>query len=92
MTQKYVKNPIQIEAVQFTYTNKDQVYHWARSIQMNVTHSWDENRKPILIIPTAEGEMVCSLGDYVVVEPFPTADRKLYPVKQAVFAKTYMKL
>lgn len=91
MTQKFIKNQIEVEAVQFTDKNKDQVYNWASSIQGNVFHSWDENKQPILKIPTLEGEMTCALGDYIIVEPFPTDWRKLYPCKQSIFEKTYSK-
>ena len=83
------KIPIEVEAVQFTDETKDRVYAWATAIQMNVTHSWDENDKPILKVPTPEGEMICSLGDYLIKEPFPTDWRKLYPCKQSIFEQSY---
>ena len=51
MIQKFRKKPIEIEAVQFTNQNKDMVYNWAKSIQGNVFHDWDENKQPILKIP-----------------------------------------
>ena len=92
MTKKYRKKPIDVEAVQFTEQNKDMVYRWATSIQGNVYHDWDENKKPVLMIPTLEGEMKCSLGDYLIVEPFPTDWRKLYPCKQRIFEQTYVVL
>jgi len=85
----YTKKPIDIKAVQFTDKNKDQVYNWATSIQGNIFHSWDENNQPIIKIPTLEGEMICSIGDYLIVEPFPTDWRKIYPCKKSIFEKTY---
>jgi hypothetical protein len=85
---KYRKKPVEIEAHQFTEENKDRVYNWANSIQMNIQPSW-ENGKPCLIIPTLEGEMICSLGDYLIREPFPTDWRKIYPCKPDIFEKTY---
>lgn len=87
---KYTKKPIEIEAVMFTDKNKDQVYNWASSIQQNVFPDWDENKQPILKIPTLEGDMICSLGDYLIKEPFPTDWRKLYPCKASIFEQTYM--
>lgn len=87
---KYKKIPVEVEAVQFTDENKNQVYSWAHSLQMNVTHDIDENNKPILKIPTLEGEMICSFGDYLIKEPFPTDWRKLYPCKEEIFKKTYV--
>lgn len=89
MTTKFRKKPIEIEAVQFTNENKDMVYNWAKSIQANVYHDWDGLKQPVLKIPTLEGEMECSLGDYLIVEPFPTDWRKLYPCKQSIFEQTY---
>jgi hypothetical protein len=89
MIQKFRKKPIEIDAVQFTNQNKDIVYNWAKSIQGNVFHDWDEMKQPILKIPTLEGEMICSICDYLIVEPFPTDWRKIYPCKQHIFEQTY---
>lgn len=86
---KYRKKPVVIEAQQFTDELKYRVYLWAQSIQMNVYHSFDDAGKPILKIPTLEGEMICSLGDYLILEPFPTDWRKIYPCKPDIFEKTY---
>lgn len=85
---KYRKKPVVVEAVQFTDENKDQVYSWVKEIQNNIYHSF-ENDKPCLIIPTLEGEMTCSLGDYLIKEPFPIDWRKIYPCKPDIFEKTY---
>lgn len=89
MTEKHIKRPIEVQAVQFTNENKDQVYSWAAQIQNNVYHDWDDDKNPILVIPTLEGEMKCEIGDYIIVEPFPTDWRKLYPCKAEIFHKTY---
>jgi hypothetical protein len=86
---KYVKKPIEITAIRFTEETKDSVYTWATSVQQNVTHGLDKAGKPILKIPTLEGEMECSLGDYLIVEPFPTDWRKIYPCKPSIFESTY---
>lgn len=85
----YRKVAVTVKAVQFTSDNKDLVYNWAKSIQANVFHDWDDNKQPILKIPTLEGEMECSIGDYLIIEPFPTDWRKLYPCKSSIFNKTY---
>jgi hypothetical protein len=86
---KYRKKPVVIEAVQFTYNDKDKVYHWVSAIQQNVQPSFDKDGKPILLIPTLEGEMICSIGDYLIIEPFPTDWRRVYPCKPDIFEKTY---
>ena len=82
---KYRKKPVVVDAFQFTDKSKDQVFAWATQIQGNITHNWDEKENPILKIPTLEGEMICSLGDYLIKEPFPTDWRKLYPCKPDIF-------
>lgn len=92
MTEKYRKIPIEIDAVQFTDKNKDQVYNWAKSIQGNVYHDFDVNKNPILKIPTLEGIMICSIGDFLIKEPFPTDYRKIYPCKKIIFNKTYQSI
>jgi hypothetical protein len=86
---EFRKKPVIVEAMQFTEDAKERVYHWATSVQGNVYHGWDENNKPILKIPTLEGEMICSLDDWLIIEPFPTDWRKLYPCKPDIFEKTY---
>jgi NTP pyrophosphatase (non-canonical NTP hydrolase) len=89
---KYKKKEIVVEATQFTDKNKDQVYHWASSIQMNIQPSFSEDKQPILLIPTLEGEMTCAIGDYLIREPFPTDWRKIYPCKAEIFEQTYESL
>ena len=89
---RFRKKPIEIEVELFTDDTKDRVYIWATSLQQNVTHGFDKKGNPILIIPTLEGEMICSLGDYLIKEPFPTDWRKLYPCKPDIFKKTYEKI
>lgn len=89
---KYRKKPIEIEAVQFTNDNKDLVYMWASEIQQNIYPTFNENNQPILKIPTLEGDMICSIGDYLIKEPFPIDWRKIYPCKPDIFEKTYEKV
>jgi hypothetical protein len=40
-------------------------------------------------IKTLEGNMQISKNDYLIQEPFPTRDRRLYPCKPDIFEKTY---
>lgn len=68
----------EIEAMKFTEKNKDQVYNWARSIQKNVYLDFSDN-KPILRITTIfDGEMICHIGDYLVVS---NGEQKLIVMK-----------
>lgn len=87
---KYRKKPVVIEAKHFIDENKEFVYQWASEKQTNIQVSVEgEDERPCLIIPTLEGDMICSLGDYLIVEPFPTDWRKIYPCKEEIFNKTY---
>ena len=88
---KYRKKLVEVvvEVELFNNHTKDRVYTWAKSIQHNVTHGWDDSGNPILKIPTLDKDMICSLGDYLIVEPFSIDWRKLCPCKPDIFEKTY---
>ena len=90
---KYRKKPAVIEAKQFTDEAKDQVYGWAQAIQMNVYASYEEDpanksAKPVLKIPTLEGVMTASLGDWII----KGVKGELYPIKNNIFKETYEKV
>lgn len=86
---KYRNKPVEIEAVQYTPLSADLIYSWACTIDPNVWFETSILRPPVLIIPTNEGNMECVLGDYLIKEPFPINDRKLYPCKPDIFEQTY---
>lgn len=79
---KFRKRPVVIEAMQFTKEAKDQVFHW-----VTCTHypSWDANGNPTMTIGTLEGDMIVSLGDYVI----KGVKGEFYPCKPDIFAATY---
>jgi hypothetical protein len=89
---KFRKKPIEIDAEQFTNDSKSSVYKWAKEIQGNIIPDFNIKGSPIIKIPTNEGVMNCEIGDYLVKEPFPTNDRRLYPCKPDIFHKTYEKV
>lgn len=78
-----------VEAMQFTDADKDRVFVWASELQQNVYPGRDKEGQPTLLIPTLEGEMICSIGDWIIKEPFPTDWRKVYPCKNEIFRQTY---
>ncbi|MGG7215298.1 hypothetical protein ACQPUY_17090 [Clostridium nigeriense] len=82
---KYRKKPVEVEAFQFTDEGKDRVYNWSKESQYNIQPSFDGNGKPCLLIPTLEGEMKCSLGDYLI----KGVNGEFYPCKPDIFEKTY---
>jgi hypothetical protein len=81
---KYRKKPVEIEAMQFTDKDKDRVYAWASSLQMNIEPTFREG-KPVLLIPTLEGEMIASIGDYII----KGVQGEFYPCKPDIFEQTY---
>ena len=81
----YKKKPVIIEAEIFTEESKDKVLSWAKEYQYNIQHSCSDEGKPILLIPTLEGEMVCCLGDYLI----KGVQGEFYPCKPAIFKMTY---
>ena len=76
---KFSKRPVVIDAVQFTGWNDAEVLRFCP----NARHP--EDAKPNLIIPTAEGEMLASVGDWII----RGVEGEFYPCKASVFAKTY---
>jgi hypothetical protein len=97
----YIKKPVKIEAVQLTADNVSEVAAWANSIQpvdkkVTIKYGADIVTDLVslrevdgLVIPTKEGDMICSIGDYLIKEPFPTDDRMFYPCKADMFVLTY---
>ena len=75
----YIKKPIIISAVQFTGNNDDECKEFCPTLRD------PEDTKPNLIIPTLEGEMLCSIGDYIIKE----INNEFYPCKPDIFQKTY---
>lgn len=84
---QYRKKPVVIEAMQFTNDSKDKVFRWGSELQMNIYPSF-QDEKPCLMIPTLEGEMTCSLGDWLI----KGVNGEFYPCKPDIFEKTYEKV
>lgn len=83
---RYTKKPITIEAVQFedaSLATVDKISEFMKSTQ-NVLHTSGE---PKIEIPTLEGVMTASLGDYII----KGVNGEFYPCKPDVFEKTYDK-
>lgn len=100
MTRKYIQWPSDtiIEAVQFTDKNKEQVLHWAQSIQANVFHSWNDDNIPCLMIPWLPKppvssdmpiEIRCDIGDWIIIDPEPYEWCRLYTCSDEDFQKEY---
>jgi len=89
---KYRKKPVVIEAVQFTGSNPDEIRAFCGD---KVIINYDDSRweigvgAPIAIItiPTLEGTMAVSAGDFVI----KGIQGEFYPCKPDIFEQTYEK-
>jgi len=84
---QYRKKPVVIEAVQY-----DGNFRCLDEFSINeVSHfkvSRDDNGKSCIKIPTLEGEMVASIGDYII----RGIKGEYYPCKPDIFEATYEKV
>ena len=74
----YRKNPVAIEAVQYTGLNSAEIELFTGQ------PIGKETGKPI-VIKTLEGEHIASLGDYII----KGVKGEFYPCKPDIFAETY---
>ena len=77
MIKKYVKKPIVIEAVPWTGNNFAEINEFMKKFTRVIGLT--------LEIPTLEGNMKASLGDYII----KGVNGEFYPCKPDIFAKTY---
>jgi hypothetical protein len=83
---RFRKIPVEVEAQIVTPHTIEAVANWCRGRVRGVAlpiGDW------VIQIDTRDGEMAASMGDWVIEEPFPTADRRFYPCKPDIFAATY---
>lgn len=76
---KYRKKPIEIEAVQFTGKNFDELHEFCPCIKYNLK----DTDTPV--IPTLEGNMTVGVGDYII----KGVRGEFYPCKPDIFLQTY---
>ena len=81
---KYRKKPVEIEAVQYTGNNENEIMDFAgdarvRCVPMSMT------LRPAITIDTLEGVMTASEGDFII----RGVKGELYPCKPDIFAATY---
>lgn len=74
---KYIKKPVIIEAVQWNGNNTEEIINFTKLC----TLTQGDN----LIIPTLEGDMKASIGDFII----KGVHGEFYPCKPDIFKKTY---
>lgn len=82
----YQKKPVTISAVQFSDTAESiqEIYNF---VDKTITVSYEE-AEPKLIIPTLEGDMKASVGDYII----KGIQGEFYPCKPSIFEQSYLEI
>jgi hypothetical protein len=79
---KYVKRPVEVEAVQWTGDNRPEIWDFCSLCYFNTNMESGELK---LMIQTLEGVMEASKGDYII----KGVQGEFYPVKEDIFKLTY---
>lgn len=85
---EYIKKPVMIEAVLYDGSTESLVALNSAKFGLDplkVKVSKDGTEKDKIIIPTLEGDMQASVGDYII----KGINGEFYPCKPDIFEKTY---
>jgi hypothetical protein len=83
---KYRKKPVEVEAVQLNKDNAEEIAQWCGGmVTEEIDPQDDEKRYAAINIPTLEGTMRASEGDYVI----KGTQGEFYPCKPGPFADTF---
>jgi predicted nucleotidyltransferase len=77
---RYRKKPVVIEAMKFNGSNQDEIKRFTENGAINLRAS--------MVIPTEEGDMEASIGDYII----KGVQGEFYPCKPDIFEQTYEKV
>ena len=89
MIQKFRKKPVIVEAIQYQFYNKEEIDEFVGQQLGEYTREISYNNfDTYLIIPTLEGNMEASIGDYII----KGVNGEFYPCKPDIFEKTYEKV
>ena len=85
MIKKYVKRPVEVEAVQFM-DNTDSICELSEFIKgQDIRIDYADPANPQLKIQTLEREMTASIGDFII----KGVKGEYYPCKPDIFKATY---
>lgn len=86
-TQKFVKNPVVVEAIQFDGTHElaDDILHWMWTNDCGAMKHTQPDGELILMISTLEGVMTANAEDYII----RGVEGDFYPCKPSVFNFSY---
>ena len=81
---KFVKKPVEIEAVQFIDT-PERISQIAEFVGVDLCVNYEDKDNPFIPIETLEGTMKASVGDYII----KGVKGEFYPCKPDIFEQTY---
>lgn len=82
---KFIKKPVIIDAIQYVDDRPDTLREIQRFMNGDVAISYKDPASPKLLIPTLEGTMQASIGDYII----KGVRGEFYPCKPEIFLETY---
>lgn len=81
MIKKFIKKPVEIQAVQWTGTNNDEIHDFIGYFPKIICGSFG----PYMIIKTLEGDHYAFINDWII----RGIKGEFYPCKPDIFEKTY---
>lgn len=84
---KYRKKPVEIEAFEFT-GDRFELQRWMKTVNVYSPDVKYDPNTDVLKIPTLEGDMTASKGDYIICG----IKGEFYPCKPDIFNETYEKI
>lgn len=84
---KYIKKPIEIEAVQFIDT-PERICEIAEFVGTDLRVNYEDKDNPYIPIETLEGTMKASVGDYIV----KGVKGEINPCREDIFNESYEKV
>lgn len=82
---KYRKKPVEVEAVQFTRDNWDEIKAFTKGLAKGFSIERQIEGKCTCVITTLEGDHVANEYDFII----KGVAGEFYPCKPDIFAKTY---
>lgn len=81
MLRRYIKKPIQVDAIQYTGKNIEEI--WDAFTAADIYGPVEDD--PNAYILTLEGKMRCNIGDYII----RGVRGEIYPCARDIFEETY---
>ena len=80
--QKAKKIPVEIEYIQYSGENKEEICNWSNG---KVHQAYDDNFHTIFGVDTLNGFLHVNINDYIIKD----VENEFYPIKPNIFNKTF---